>query len=147
MNTGMCQPTISLSGSKAEDRNQGRDEAKSYPQLVLGHKSVTFEKKADVVLHVSKVNLLPFTAAKSSLLIPSNLLLVPLFSSWYWRNNEPSFFFLPPKSYVTSINVKGLVTHAAKQDIQNWPLGSQALWLYCPSCSYCFDRFPQPASP
>lgn len=85
MNTGTCLLTIRLSGRKSEARNQGRTEAKAYPQLVLGHKSVTFEKEGDVVSHVSEVkgknqfHLLPFSAEKSSLLIPSNLF--PLFST------------------------------------------------------------------
>lgn len=59
------------------------------------------------------------------------------------------FFFLTPLwgLYVTSSNPKGLTAHPAKQDIQNWPPDSQAVWLYCPSCSYCFNRFPQPVSP
>uniref|UniRef100_A0A8B9NS50 Uncharacterized protein n=1 Tax=Accipiter nisus TaxID=211598 RepID=A0A8B9NS50_9AVES len=51
----MCLPTVRLSGPESEARSQGRTEAKSYPQLVLGHKSVTFEKEADVVSHVSEV--------------------------------------------------------------------------------------------
>lgn len=100
MNSGMCLPTVRLSGSKSEARSQGRSEAKSYSQLVFGHKSVTFAKEADVVLHVSKVkgkklsHVLPFTVEKSSLLIPSNLLLFPLFNTCDRRNNEP-FFFSP----------------------------------------------------
>lgn len=98
MNTGMCLPTVRLSGPESEARSQGRTEAKSYPQLVLGHKSVTFEKEADVVSHVSEVkgkklfHLLSFTVEKSSLLIPSNLLLFLLFSTCDRRNNEPFFF-------------------------------------------------------
>lgn len=62
-------------------RSQDWSEVKSYSQLVLGHKSVTFEKEADVVLRVSEVkgkklfHLLPFTVEKSSLLIPRNLTL------------------------------------------------------------------------
>ena len=55
MNTGMCLPTIRLSGPESEARSQGRTETKSYPQLVLDRKSVTFEKEADVVSHVSEV--------------------------------------------------------------------------------------------
>lgn len=124
MNTGMCLPTVRLSGPESEARSQGRTEAESYPQLVLGHKSVTFEKEADVVSHVSEVkgkklfNLLSFTVEKSSLLIPSNFLLF-LFSTCDQRNNEPFFSPPPPRRglYVISSNAKGLVTHPAKQDM------------------------------
>ncbi|XP_010123489.1 PREDICTED: cytoplasmic dynein 1 intermediate chain 1-like [Chlamydotis macqueenii] len=55
MNAGMCVLTVRLSGPKSDARSQGRTEAKSYPQLVLAHKSVIFEKEADAVLHISKV--------------------------------------------------------------------------------------------
>lgn len=87
MNTGMCLLIIRLSGPKSEARSQGGTEAKAYPQLVLDPKCVTFKKEGDVVSHVSEVkgknlfHLLPFSAEKSSLLIPSNLLLFLLFST------------------------------------------------------------------
>lgn len=43
---------------------------------------------------------------------------------WLKKQWTLFFFFSPWQAlYVTSRNAKGLVTHPAKQDIQNWPPG------------------------
>lgn len=55
-------------------RSRGRTEAKSYPQLVLGHKSVNFEKEADAVSHVSELRgtIVSFTAFYSRKVFPTH---------------------------------------------------------------------------
>lgn len=55
-------------------RSQGRTEAKSYPQLILGHKSVNFEKEADTVSRVSELRgkIVSFTALYSRKIFPTH---------------------------------------------------------------------------